>query len=117
MDISKISCPDCGKAMTLTRASCTDCQVTLEAEFEVSALGKLSQDDQIFVMAFLHHHGSIRKMESVFGISYPTVKNRLNAVIGRLDANFQVPSTNAIVLEQLAKGEISVEEALERMEE
>ncbi len=117
MDISKVSCPDCGKPMNLTRAACSDCRVSLEGEFEVSPLGRLSQDDQIFVLAFLRHHGSIRKMESLLGISYPTVKNRLRAIVGRLDESFEVPSTNALILEQLSRGEITVEDALERMEE
>ncbi len=117
MDISKVSCPDCGKPMNLTRAACGECQVSLEGDFEVSPLGRLSQDDQIFVHAFLRHHGSIRKMESLLGISYPTVKNRLRAIVERLDKSFEVPSTNALTLEQLSRGEITVEEALERMEE
>jgi hypothetical protein len=54
-------------------------------------------------------------MEELFEISYPTVKNRLNAIGSALDKSYQAPSANAIVLEQLASGEISVEEALERM--
>ena len=117
MDISKVTCPDCGKTMRLTRARCPDCEVTLEGDFEVSPLGMLSQEDQVFVQAFLRHHGSIRKMESIFDISYPTVKNRLRAIVERLDASFEMPRPNSIILEQLARGEITVDDALERMEE
>jgi hypothetical protein len=116
MDISKTLCPDCEKPMRLTRATCPDCQVELDGQFEVSPLGRLSEEDQIFVAAFLRHHGSIRKMEGLFKISYPTVKNRLKSVVGRLDSIFSVPSPNSAVLEQLASGEITVDEALERME-
>jgi hypothetical protein len=54
-------------------------------------------------------------MESLFGISYPTVKNRLNAISAALDRNFEGPSPNLYVLEQLSRGELSVEEALERL--
>jgi len=54
-------------------------------------------------------------MESLFGISYPTVKNRLNAISAALDKNFQAPSPNLTVLDQLSRGELSVEEALERI--
>jgi len=54
-------------------------------------------------------------MESLFDISYPTVKNRLNAISAALDKGFEVPSGNVYVLEQLSRGEISVEEALEKL--
>ena len=57
MDISKVHCPDCDKAMKLTAATCTGCGLKLEGDFEVSALGRLSEEDQVFVVAFLRHHG------------------------------------------------------------
>jgi hypothetical protein len=115
MDISKALCPDCEKPMQLTRATCPDCDVDLAGRFEVSPLGRLSEEDQVFVVAFLRHNGSIRKMEELFGISYPTVKNRLKSVVERLDRIFSVPSPNSEVLQQLARGEITVDEAIERM--
>jgi len=115
MDISKALCPDCNKSLKIDRMSCPSCKLGLEGDFETSALGKLSVDDQAFVIAFLRHHGSIKKMESLFGISYPTVKNRLNAISAALDKNFQAPSPNLYVLEQVSRGELSVEEALERL--
>jgi hypothetical protein len=95
--------------------TCPSCKLTIEGDFELSALGKLSPEDQVFVIAFLRHHGSIKKMESLFGISYPTVKNRLNAISARLDKNFEAPSPNLEVLEQLSRGELTVAEALERL--
>jgi len=97
--------------------TCPSCKLAIEGEFEVSAVGKLSADDQAFVIAFVRHHGSLKKMESLFGISYPTVKNRLNAISAALDRNFQGPSPNLYVLEQLSRGELSVEETLERLTE
>jgi hypothetical protein len=115
MDISKSICPDCNKPLKVARMACPSCNVAVEGDFEVSPLGKLSVDDQAFVIAFLRHHGSIKKMESIFGISYPTVKNRLNAIAAALDKNFQAPSPNLYVLEQLSSGELTVEEALERL--
>jgi len=71
----------------------------------------------VFVVAFVRHHGSIKKMESLFGVSYPTIKNRLNAISVTLDKNFDAPSPNLYVLEQLSRGELNVEEALERLSE
>ena len=116
MDISKVRCPDCDKQMRLSRATCEDCGLTLDGSFEVSALGRLPEEDQLFVVAFLRHHGSIRQMERIFDISYPTVKNRLRGIVQLLDKDFHVPSPNAAVLEQLSRGEITVDEALERLE-
>jgi hypothetical protein len=115
MDIAKARCANCNRAMTVTRMVCSDCNLALEGSFEVSALAALSVEDQIFVTAFIRYHGSIKKMEELFDISYPTVKNRLNAIGAALDKSFQAPTSNALVLEQLARGEISVSEALERM--
>jgi hypothetical protein len=101
--------------MTVTQMVCPACELRMEADFEIPALARLSLEDQVFVVAFIRHHGSIKKMESLFGISYPTVKNRLNAVSSVLDKSFEAPSPNALILEQLARGEITVDEALERM--
>jgi hypothetical protein len=104
--------------MQLTAATCTGCGLKLEGDFEVSALGRLSEDDQVFVAAFLRNNGSIRGMERILGISYPTVKNRLRSIVAQLDEAFTAPgpSPNSIVLERLARGEITVDEALERLE-
>ena len=81
----------------------------------MSPLAMLSLEDQMFVVAFVRHHGSIKQMESLFGISYPTVKNRLNAITSQLDRSFDAPSPNSRILDELQQGEITVEEALERM--
>jgi hypothetical protein len=115
MDISKALCPDCHEPLGVTRLACPKCKLTLEGEFEVSPLGKLSSGDQAFVIAFIRHHGSLKKMESIFDISYPTVKNRLNAIAAALDKTFEHPSPNLYVLEQLSRGELTVEEALEKL--
>jgi hypothetical protein len=115
MDISKALCPDCKAPLTATRLACPNCKLTLEGDFEVSPLGKLHPDDQAFVIAFVRHHGSLKKMENIFGISYPTVKNRLNAIAAALDKNFESPSPNLYVLEQLSRGELTVEEALDKL--
>lgn len=115
MDIANSICPGCHQPMKIERVACASCGLSMEGEFEVSALGKLAPSDQAFVIAFVRHHGSIKKMEEVFDISYPTVKNRLNSIAASLDKDFQAPSPNLYLLEQLERGELTVEEALERM--
>ncbi len=101
--------------MTVARMACPNCRVSLEGEFELPPLARLSPEEQAFVIAFIRHHGSIKKMEELFDISYPTVKNRLNALAAALDKTFEAPTPNLFVLEQLARGEITLEEALERL--
>lgn len=115
MDISKAQCPDCKESLSISRLACPKCRLSIEGDFEVSPLGKLSSDDQAFVIAFVRHHGSLKKMETIFDISYPTVKNRLNAIAAALDRNFESPSPNLYVLEQLSRGELTVQEALEKL--
>ena len=115
MDISQAKCPSCSIPLKVARLSCPNCAVHLEGELELSPLAKLSPEDQAFVIAFIRHHGTIKKMESIFNISYPTVKNRLNAIAAALDRDFEAPSPNLYVLEQIARGEISVEEALNKL--
>ena len=116
MDISQARCPGCGKSMRISRVQCDSCDVSLEGEFELSPFAGLTLEEQMFAIAFLRHHGSIKKMESLFGISYPTVKNRLNAIAARLDASFETPLSNSEILDQLARGQITVAEALERLD-
>jgi hypothetical protein len=102
--------------MRISRVQCDSCNVSLEGEFELSPFAALTLEEQMFAIAFLRHHGSIKKMESLFGISYPTVKNRLNAIAARLDTAFEAPLSNSDILDQLARGEITVAEALERLD-
>lgn len=116
MDIAKAHCANCERPMSVERMVCRECNLALEGSFEVSPLALLSPEDQVFVTAFVRYHGSIKKMEELFEVSYPTVKNRLNAIGASLDKGFQAPTNNALVLEQLARGEITVVEALERMQ-
>lgn len=115
MDISKVICPDCKQPMKISKATCPACGVAMDGDFDLSPLGKLSLDDQAFVIAFVRHHGSLKRMEGLFDISYPTVKNRLNAIAAALDKSFEAPTPNVYVLEQLARGELTVAEALERL--
>ncbi|MFO8008783.1 MAG: DUF2089 domain-containing protein [Candidatus Brocadiia bacterium] len=105
-------CPICGQPMETVRYRCRDCDTTLEGEFRLPPLARLSLEEQAFVTAFVRVHGNIKRMEELFGISYPTVKNRLNALSEKLDAAFQAPEQPGAVLARLDAGEITVEQAL-----
>lgn|SRR5690349_22628017 len=91
--------------------------VAIEGEFEPPQLAQLSLEDQVFVTAFVRCHGSIKEMERIFGVSYPTIKSRLNRIAERLDFVDTDPApTGADVVDRLRRGEISVQEALAELE-
>ena len=99
--------------MDIVRLRCMACDVSVEGVFETSPLSKLSLEEQAFVAAFIRVHGNIKKMEALFGVSYPTVKNKLNAIARKLDASFRAPDETGDVLDRLARGQIDVSQALE----
>ncbi|MBM3310765.1 MAG: DUF2089 domain-containing protein [Candidatus Aminicenantes bacterium] len=105
-----------GAAFTVERIKLKDSGIALEGSFEPPPLAKLTAEDQLFVIAFIRSHGSIKEMESLFGVSYPTVKNRLNAIASLLPfIEVNPPSPKADVLDELGRGAITVDEALERL--
>src|SRR5580692_2419875 len=84
--------------------------IALEGEFTLPQLAQLSLEDQVFVMAFLRSHGSIKEMEQAFGVSYPTIKARLNRISNQFEFVDTAPSpSRAEVLEKLKSGEISAD--------
>jgi len=88
----------------------------IEGSFDLPPLARLSGDDQIFVIAFLRSHGSIKEMERVFGISYPTVKNRLNHIADQFEFVETDPQPRqSEVLSELQRGDITATEAIERL--
>jgi hypothetical protein len=105
-----------GAAFSLERIRLKDRDITIEGSFDLPPLARLTAEDQLFVMAFVRSHGSIKEMEALFGISYPTVKNRLNAIASLLPfIEVNPPSSKRDILDQLEKGDISVDEALKRI--
>src|ERR1700689_1338836 len=106
-----------GAPLVVERVRLADRGIVLEGAFELPQLARLAMEDQIFVAAFLKSHGSIKEMEQVFGVSYPTVKARLNRIAGQLefvDTNPK-PLRNEI-LDRLERGEISAAEAIRHLE-
>ncbi len=105
-----------GAPIVVERVRLADGGVTLQGSFELPPLARLSGEDQVFVTVFVRSHGSIKEMERIFGISYPTVKNRLN----RISAQFEYVETDPVpsqteVLSQLQRGDITAAEAIERL--
>jgi hypothetical protein len=105
-----------GAAFTVERIKLKDSEIAVEGSFEPPPLARLTAEDQLFVTAFVRSHGSIKEMESLFGISYPTVKNRLNAIAALLPfIEVNPPSPKTEVLDDLDRGAINVDEALRRL--
>ncbi|HUT66380.1 MAG TPA: DUF2089 domain-containing protein [Spirochaetota bacterium] len=105
-----------GSPLTIERVRAGSSGIAVEGSFELPPLARLTMEDQVFITAFIKCHGSIKEMESLFGISYPTVKNRLNRIAGYLEfVEIVVPSTQEEILDRLDTGDLSVEEAIEKM--
>jgi hypothetical protein len=99
--------------------------VAIEGPFTLPPLAQLTAEDQVFVAAFVRCHGSIKQMEKYFGVSYPTIKNRLNRIGSQLSfveieqgSDTAPPAeTRSEVLDRLSRGELTMAQALERLKE
>lgn len=112
------SCPVCNKKMKATRLKCTSCKTVIENEFEFSKFEYLSKDQLKFIEVFIMCRGNIKDVEKQLGISYPTVRAKLDEVIKSLgyENNSKILKiSTSDVIDALEKGEISAQEAIERM--
>jgi len=106
-----------GTPMLVERVRLPELQITVEGSFTLPELAQLTLEDQVFVTAFLRSHGSIKEMEQTFGVSYPTIKARLNRISGLLHFVETDPSPSpADILAGLNAGEITAEEAIRTLE-
>ncbi len=105
-----------GDEMVVEQVRLTNSDIAIQGSFDLPPLARLTAEDQVFVMVFVRNHGSIKEMERVFGISYPTVKNRLNRIVAKLELVETDPvRPHSEVLDQLQRGIITAGEAIERM--
>lgn len=108
------------RPFTVTGVRLEKSGISIEGDFDLPPLARLRYEDQVFVSEFVRSHGSIKDMEKAFGVSYPTVKNRLNRIARQLqlvDVAVAKPAKadGEDVLALLEAGEISVDEAMERL--
>ncbi|MBA2718132.1 MAG: DUF2089 domain-containing protein [Chloroflexi bacterium] len=119
------TCPVCSGELAVTRLRCGSCGTTLEGEFSVGRFARLSRDQTVLLESFLRSRGNLRDIERELGISYPTVRTRVEALVRALgfgprsdddtsasdeDVRPAVPTRESI-LERLARREISAEDA------
>jgi len=112
-------------AIEIDKVRLKDSGIVIEGPFALPPLAQLPAEDQVFVAAFVRCHGSIKQMEKYFGVSYPTIKNRLNKIGSQLSfveieqgpENEGRAHTRSEVLDRLSRGELTVAQALERLKE
>jgi hypothetical protein len=118
-----------GQSIEIERIRLTASQVAIEGRFELPPLARIAAEDQIFVAAFVRCHGSIKQMEKYFGVSYPTIKNRLNRIGALLpfveveppppevkrDVKDERPSTHEL-LTRLERGDATVDDVVSQLQ-
>src|SRR6266699_1129365 len=111
-----------GSPFQIERVRLLDRDVAIEGHFDVPPLASLAAEDQIFVAAFVRCHGSIKQMEKFFGVSYPTIKNRLNRIgavlpFAEIEPAVDTERTSASeLLSRLERGEITVDDVLSQLQ-
>ncbi len=118
-------CPVCGEKLSITRLCCPRCSTAIEGDFQPCEFCRLPEEDLLFVKVFIKCRGNIKDVEKELGISYPTVRGKLDSVIRGL--GYEVSNKDFIketddkaaakneILDQLSKGELSPKEATERI--
>jgi hypothetical protein len=110
----------------IDRVRLVETGVAIEGPFTLPPLAQLPAEDQVFVAAFVRCHGSIKQMEKYFGVSYPTIKNRLNKIGSQLsfveieeggDPAEPLPQNAGAILDRVSRGELTVAQALQRLRE
>lgn len=108
-------CPVCGEELRVSKLSCSNCHTNIEGNFTLCKFCKLSSEQKNFLEAFIRNRGNIKEIEKDLGISYPTVRNKLEDVIEALGykPRYNEPKVNRKeILKKLDEGEITSEEAI-----
>ncbi len=124
------SCPTCGGELAVTELSCTVCDTVVRSHYAPCPFCRLAAEDQAFLLLFVRHRGNVKDLERELGVSYWTIRGRLNEVIGLMglepggepaDAPPAAPPpaapspTRQAILDRLRRGELSAEEAAEQI--
>lgn len=115
------NCPVCGDDMKITSLKCFTCKTTINGNFNLDRFSNLTNDQLQFIEVFIKSRGNIKEVERELGISYPTVRNKLDEVIKALGYNIkESPEDDTAVkrkeiLSALERGEINSEEAVKKL--
>jgi hypothetical protein len=106
-----------GQSLVVERVRLLGKDIVVEGSFELPQLARLSMEDQVFITAFVRSHGSIKEMEQVFGVSYPTIKARLTRIANSLPFVESNPTPSRTeILDRLQRGEITAQDAIRELE-
>src|SRR5205823_1335506 len=111
-------CPVCGKGLEITRLTCPSCHTELSGSFAACEFCSLTADDRALLKVFLASRGNMKDLERHLGVSYPTARARFDALLGRIGievARDAVPDPSLDVLDALARGDITLDEATKRL--
>lgn len=114
-------CPACEGEMIVTEMRCTRCETVVQGRFQPNIFSRLSADNLRFLEMFVKSRGNVKDMERELGLSYWTIRNRLNEMIAEL--GFETPHeappahSRRDVLRQLNEGQIGVDEAAELLKQ
>ena len=107
------SCPICDSEIKVSEIKCKKCKSVIRGEFDLCKFCRMNDQQKYFVEVFIKNRGNIKEIEKELGISYPTVRNKLDEVISVLGHKIEKPVINKKeILEKLKNGEISKDEAL-----
>ena len=110
------TCPVCAGELAVTRLHCRQCGTTLEGDFSVGRFGRLSREQIALLESFLRSRGNLRDMERELGISYPTVRSRVEALVRALGFGPRADSEEAAEAELEANVEADAEAGPSRQE-
>jgi len=120
------TCPVCGETLSVTRLHCRSCDTTIDGHFAISTLDRLSPEQIMFAITFIQCEGKLNRMEEKLGLSYPTLRSRLNDLIKAM--GFEVGQEEAAaptgvsdedrrqILDDLATGKLPLEEAMKKLQ-
>lgn len=111
------NCPICDNGLTITSYKCNHCNTEIKGKFNQNNFSTLTQEQRDFIEIFVLKRGSIKDIEKELGISYPTVRNKLDNVIAALGHKIDKNTSKVEILNMLDNGEISSEEATKMLSE
>lgn len=119
------TCPVCGETLEVTRLHCRSCDTTIDGHFNIGAFDRLSPEQLAFAELFIRREGKLSRMEADLGLSYPTLRARLNDLVRAMgyevgqeeEAPFVVSDEDRRrILDDLAAGKLSSDEAVKRLQ-
>lgn len=111
------NCPVCSGELIITGYRCPNCATEINGYFENDKFSKLSKEDRDFIEVFVMNRGSIKDIEKALGVSYPTVRNKLDGVIKALGHQVNSESSRLEILSMINDGQISAEDGAKLLKE